>query len=246
MKRRVFLSFCFLVIVIGAFGIYSAVNWHNTVDTHSHPDASREQRATEAEPSAQQETVLTKEDTPAPNEHESSLVNTERAPVHTAVPEETNDYDWRTDAAASPTQTWQDPATDQKAQEIATHKSHLIDDPETMDPDELHSAHYEQLLEQHGDIPEVHIVMDYNRRWENNEPLTLEERIEGLTASFKLFPSESNRKTLDFYKWLQSKGATLENMPAMTPADIEDLRSKGISVKQTSTQDGVSLKISTK
>ena len=241
MKRRVFLSVCFFVIVIGAFGIYSAVNWHNTVDTHSRPDAPRDQLSIESELSPQREPVLKKADTPATNEPESNRVNADGATVHTAVPEENNDYDWRTDEAASPTQTWQDPLTDQKAQEIPTHKSHLIDDPETMDPDELHSAHYEQLLEQHGDIPEVHIAMDYNRRWENNEPLTLEERIEGLTATLKLFPSESNRKTLEYYKWLQSKGSTR----AMTPADMEYLRSKGISVTETPTDEGVTFKIST-
>ena len=124
-----------------------------------------------------------------------------------------------------------------------------IGDPETMDPDELHSAVYNQLLERFGDIPQVHTYMEYSRKTTNNAPMTLDERIAGLEAMNHLFPSGSTRRTLVYYKWTQANGGYYDNPFAqgiISDADIKELQNSGITVKIDETDQRVRIRISTK
>ncbi len=114
-----------------------------------------------------------------------------------------------------------------------------IGDPETMDPDELHSAQYNQLLERFGDIPEVHTYMEYMR----NPPMTIDEEIAGLEATYTLFPSGSTHRTLVFFKWMKANGgynAFEQGIP------IGELRDLGITVEIEETDEGWGYYITTK
>ena len=114
-----------------------------------------------------------------------------------------------------------------------------ISDPETMDPDELHSAQYNQLLERFGDIPEVHTYMEYMR----NPPMTIDEDIAGLEAANHLFPYGSTRRTLAFFKWMKANGgynAFEQGIP------IGELRDLGITVEIDETDEGWGFYVTTK
>ncbi|MDE0423451.1 MAG: hypothetical protein OXN25_01145 [Candidatus Poribacteria bacterium] len=157
-----------------------------------------------------------------------------------------SDYDWRTDVEHPHehlpiTDPWGNLLKEDQAKKRGT----WIGDPETMDPDELYSAEYNQLLEKFGDIPQVHTVMEYERKFANNIPLTLEEKIIGLKAQHYLFPSESTRKTIDYYKWQQSKGG-VDALKRIKPEDIEYLQSLGIEVKKEKVGTHTQITISTK
>ena len=124
-----------------------------------------------------------------------------------------------------------------------------IGDPETMDPDELHSAKYNQLLEKFGDIPQVHTYMEYSRKTRNNAPMTLDERIAGLEAMNHLFPSGSTRRTLAYLNWVKTKGGYYNTPFAqgiIAESDIKELRDLGITVKTDKTDREVRIRISTK
>lgn len=113
------------------------------------------------------------------------------------------------------------------------------DDQEIVDPDDLHSAEYLQLLERFGDIPEVHSYMKYMR----NAPLTINEEIAGLEAVNSLFPSGSTRRTLALLKWMKSNGgynAFEQGIP------IDELRNLGITVEIDETNEGWGYFITTK
>lgn len=118
-----------------------------------------------------------------------------------------------------------------------------IGDPETMDPDELHSAEYNQLLERFGDIPEVHTYMAYMRNASKNVPLTIDEEIAGLEAVNQLFPSGSTRRTLMFFKWMKTKGGYNAFDQGV---DVKELRDLGITVETNETDEGWGYFISTK
>ncbi len=114
-----------------------------------------------------------------------------------------------------------------------------IGDPETMDPDELHSAQYNQLLERFGDIPEVHTYMEYMR----NAPMTIDEDIAGLEAANHLFPYGSTRRTLALYKWMKANGgynAFEQGIP------IKELQDLGVTVEINETDEGWGYYITTK
>ena len=114
-----------------------------------------------------------------------------------------------------------------------------ISDPETMDPDELHSAQYNQLLERFGDIPEVHTYMEYMR----NPPMTIDEDIAGLEATIHLFPYGSTRRTLALFKWMKANGgynAFEQGIP------IKELRDLGVTVEINETDEGWGYYVTTK
>lgn len=124
-----------------------------------------------------------------------------------------------------------------------------IGDPETMDPDELHSAQYNQFLDRFGDIPQVHTYMEYMRNASKNVPLTIDEEIAGLEAMNYLFPSGSTRRTLAYLKWVKTKGGH-NNTPfvqgIIAESDIKELRDLGITVEIDETNKGFGIRISTK
>ena len=227
MKKFVLFSTVFMIVVI--FGFYIGLNRRSTVDTHPHPHSNGGDPHIDVVPLREQSvpSVEKKEDTT------SDGVKIERVTVHTDVPEKQRDYDWRNDKVASPEVKRNDPLTDHIVQQRAKEQGTWMGDPEKMTPDERHSVIYRQLLEQFGDIPEVHTTMEYNRKWDNNISMTLDEEIEGLTAKLTIFPSDSTRKTIAYYSWLRSKGVKDRSgdFSDITAEDIAHLRSQGISVE---------------
>ncbi len=159
---------------------------------------------------------------------------------HIDVTEQQSNFDWRDNAPSdSPVPKRSDPFGDFIAEQKSKEDGTFIGDPETMDRSELRSAIYKQMLKQFGDIPAVHTLMEFERKWDENIPMTLEEEIEGLEANMQLYPSESVKKTIIFNKWLISKGATIvtDNYD-LTTDDIIYLQSEGISVETELTDDG--------
>ena len=57
---------------------------------------------------------------------------------------------------------------------------------EDMDPDELADMTLVSLLQQFGDIPEVHTFTELSRKKFKNEPLTLDEHIDFIKAKYSL------------------------------------------------------------
>lgn len=141
-----------------------------------------------------------------------------------------------------------DPFSVELARQKAIEEGTYISDPETMDPEQLHSAIYNQLLKRFGDIPQVHTHMKYMRMRQQNIRLPLDERIESLEAGLHLFPNGSTRRTLTYHVWMRDRGLTPQTVPdMMSEADIKYLRGKGISIeKEPAGNGGYHLKISTK
>ena len=69
--------------------------------------------------------------------------------------------------------------------------------PLTKDPVLRAEYFHAQLLNQFGDIPEVHTVAEYQRKKELGLPVTIDEYITSLEASYHLWPNESIRKALE-------------------------------------------------
>ena len=245
MKKLVFLVVFF--IIFGAFCVHIAMNRHYVVDTTTQPspEAEHTPQNKSIQPVLKTEAAIVS-DEPNPDELENEVVNTERLTDDTDKPEEQVDNDQQGDDVSLPKQEQTGPLADYIADQQAKENGTWIGDPEKMDPDELHSAIYNQLLEQFGDIPEVHAVMEYSRKWDNNIRMTVDEEIEGLEAKIKLFPSESARKTLAYAKWRRSRGGASGYVGDITPDDIAHLRSLGISVKENVTESGYTVNISTK
>jgi len=65
-----------------------------------------------------------------------------------------------------------------------------------MAPDELWDAIKNQLIEKVGDIPEVYMYTEMNRKMAKRIPITLDERIEGIEVALHLFPREGTRRHL--------------------------------------------------
>ncbi len=104
-----------------------------------------------------------------------------------------------------------------------------------MDDDEIAAATYHQLLEQFGDMPEVHTYHELSRKFVSG--LTLEENIAFVEAAQFLFPNETNRKTLVWLKWRQAKEIDLPAGAIAEPTeeDLAYLYSHGIQVMRTPT-----------
>ncbi len=79
---------------------------------------------------------------------------------------------------------------------------------EAEDPDLRNDYFYAILLRQFGDIPEVHILVGYQRKRDNGLPTTFDERTAFLTAQARLWPSEQNDKVLENRKKLKEQLTT--------------------------------------
>ncbi|MCY3743829.1 MAG: hypothetical protein OXH00_22680 [Candidatus Poribacteria bacterium] len=132
-----------------------------------------------------------------------------------------------------------DPFSDFIAEQGAKERGTLI--VEGMAGEELWNAELNQMIEQFGDIPEVHTIMKYTRMFAHDLPFPLENQIEFQEALNTIYPSARNRRTLDFLKWQYSRG----NIGEITDGDIAELRAMGISVKQELTETGFRTTIST-
>lgn len=74
---------------------------------------------------------------------------------------------------------------------------------------ERHAA----LLEKHGNIPEVQIVIDFEMKVRDNQPLTIDELFAYRQALFKLEPDhERNRVLLQAYLQAKANGQPLESV----------------------------------
>ena len=239
MKRSFFIVVVFLVLLIGVC-VYIEVSTRDFVENlPKAPQKSEHTSDNAVLPSAQ-----TGKSVPTFDSQGESDTTEPSVSVKDEIP---SDFDWTDDDI--PLSNWEqeqnDPFTDYIAEQQAKERGTWIGDPETMDPEELHNAEYNQMLEQFGDIPAVHISMMYKHRYNNNLPISFEEEIEWQEALVELYPNETNKKTLAYLRWLYPRGAYPEDIGDITPDDIAELRSMGISVKTELTSEGYSVRIST-
>ena len=236
MKKLIF--FTLIIVILGAFYLYTEIYTRGVISKPTQP----------------QDSILKVEPKPAPMEQEAAEVkNTSTSPGqeviggvqedNTVTEKELTDYDWRNDERSDKLPPQKEPFNDSIAEQQSKERGTWIDDPETMDPDELHSAEYNQLLEKFGDVPEVHTYMAYMRNATNSVHLTIDEEIAGLEAMNHLFPSGSTRRTLVLYEWMKANGgynAFEQGIP------VEELRDLGITVEVDETDEGWGYVISTK
>lgn len=67
----------------------------------------------------------------------------------------------------------------------------------TKDPALRAEYFHAQLINQFGDIPEVHTVADYQRKKELRIPVTIDEYVESLEARYHLWPNKSILRALE-------------------------------------------------
>ncbi len=72
-------------------------------------------------------------------------------------------------------------------------------DPSEMDPDEFADMILIGLLENFGDIPEVHTFMAINRKMFKNEEISLDEQIDFTRAQYHLWPDPRTKKALESF-----------------------------------------------
>lgn len=78
---------------------------------------------------------------------------------------------------------------------------------ETDDPDLFAKTYREQLIEQHGDIPEVHIVVAYEKKLkQENVHFTEDEIIAAYEAKYVLWPNKTVLRQLEKYRKAKVEG----------------------------------------
>ena len=78
---------------------------------------------------------------------------------------------------------------------------------ETDDPDLFTKIYREQLIEQHGDIPEVHIVVAYERKLrQENVHFTEDEILAAYEAKYVLWPNKTVLRQLEKYRKAKAEG----------------------------------------
>ena len=237
--KRIILICIFLAVLVG-FCVYIEVSTRNFVDSLPKAPTSKANHKPQVN--------LVPNDTPATakpvpsfdSEHITENTEKDMAAVENEIP---TGLDWTDDEAARENleKDSSDPFSDYLE---AIERGTLI----TADTsgEELYNAIYHQKLERFGDIPEVHTVMEFRRKFESDAPISLEERIEYQEALVKLYPGSTNEKTLAYYKWLYPRGNSPEDIGDINPEAIAKLRSMGISVTEEQTENGYSVKISTR
>lgn len=237
--KTTFFSVVFLVLLIGVC-VYVEVSTRDFVDNLPKAPQKSEHTTDDVVLPAPQ----TEEPVPSLDSQEERDTTEHSALVKDETP---SDFDWTDDEI--PLSNWKqeqsDPFTDYIAEQQAKENGTWIGDPDTMAPEELHNAEYNQMLEQFGDIPAVHTAMRYKHKFNNDLPISFDEEIEWQEALVELYPNETNKKTLAYYRWLYPRGSYPEDIGDITPADIAELRSMGISVKTELTSEGYTVKIST-
>lgn len=209
-----------ICVFLAGGAIYMNMKMKIDMPTHTHPQTHKKV----------EQPLPIKDNQDAPSKPVPEQVTVEKRVIHKDVDE----AEWLKDKPKdAPLPRGTDPFSDYLAKEKSEKDGTFIGDPETMDPEELRKAMFNQLIKRFGDIPAVHALIEYQRKYDGNIPMPLEEDIAGLEATQELFPSESNRKTLAFSKWMLSKGLVMRTDPfEMTPEDVIYLRSEGISIKQ--------------
>ena len=239
MKKFIFFSI--FLLAIGALWFYIEMGTQNFVDSLGHPPQPTAETTPESLsiPAAPELETTVPSDTSVQEDIETETSD------DVAINKPKSSFDWTADDDPTLTPEQTDPFTDFITEYQAKERGTWIGDPDEMDPKALHNATYNQLIERFGDIPAVHTVMDYEWKWNNNIDISIEGEIEWLEALMEIFPSESNRKTLAYYKWLYPRGSSPEDIGNLTASDIEHLRSIGISVETNFTDDGYEVTIST-
>lgn len=219
------LLYLLIIIVFGSIGFY----FEFKRSTHIDPNVTVVKKQN---PVLKSTTLKKKTQQSSPRET-LKVANTEQNVNQAEVEVKDNTPNWLDETQKVETKPKRtDPFSDHIAEIKTIEDGTFIDDPETMDTDEYLSAMYKQMLKKFGDIPAVHAYMDYQKKWDYNEPMTIQEEIAGLEATMALYPNESTRKTIAYNKWMLSKGAhTITDHIDMTAEDIEYLLSVGISIE---------------
>ncbi len=67
---------------------------------------------------------------------------------------------------------------------------------ETDDPEVFAKLYREQLINQFGDVPEIDIIVEVEKKWKVGERVSLDEYVVYAHALFQLFPSEETLRQL--------------------------------------------------
>ena len=136
------------------------------------------------------------------------------APHSDVVQESSNDdaYDWRDDSAFDAPRPKTDPwknlgvqQTDIEASTGSREDSEVYPPPNwhlTEDPELRAQYFHAQLINQFGDIPEVHTVAVYQRKRELQLPVTIDEYVDFLEAQYHLW---RNKRTLQALERLRKE-----------------------------------------
>ena len=82
---------------------------------------------------------------------------------------------------------------------------------ETDDPDLFAKIYREQLIEQHGDIPEVHIVVAYEKKLrQENVHFTEDEILAAYEAKYVLWPNKTVLRQLEKYRKAKAEGTRFD------------------------------------
>lgn len=82
---------------------------------------------------------------------------------------------------------------------------------ETDDPDLFAKIYREQLIEQHGDIPEVHIVVAYEKKLrQENVYFTEDEILAAYEAKYVLWPNKTVLRQLEKYRKAKAEGTRFD------------------------------------
>ena len=76
-----------------------------------------------------------------------------------------------------------------------------------LSPDERANAMQDSYLEMFGDIPQVYVASEYQRKLFKNERMTIDEHIAGEEALFYLYPQRS-RQMLEMLRTMKAAGIT--------------------------------------
>ena len=240
--KRIILICIFLVVLVG-FCVYIEVNTRNFVDRIPKAPTSKVNHKPQVNAVPSDMPATAKSAPLFDSEHITEKEEKDTAAVKNEIP---TGLDWMDDEAARENleKDSSDPFSDHLVLQEAIERGTLIT--EDMSGEELYNATYNQKLERFGDIPEVHTIMAYHRKFDSDAPISLEEKIEYHEALVKLYPGSTNEKTLAYYKWLYPRGNSPEDIGDINPEAIAELRSMGISVTEEVKETGFSVKISTR
>ncbi len=121
-------------------------------------------------------------------------------------------YDWRDSnglgVSGSETDPWkQTYGQPEKVSENADAETYPPPDWYKTEDPELYIQYLRaQLIKQFGDIPEVHIIVEDERKMLLGLPQTLDEYIAALEAMYHLWPTPGNKKTLEHTRELKANG----------------------------------------
>ncbi len=121
--------------------------------------------------------------------------------------------DWRDDRAFNVTlpksDPWQQAYPESESTDVVDDTYPPRDWYKTEDPELRAEYFYAQLLNQFGDIPEVHTVGEYELNIARGVPPTLGKIEAYLEANYHLFPNEKTKKAIEDFHEIKALGATI-------------------------------------